>query len=571
MADTARANEAAGLPRQRVETRIGEDNAIAFTAFARFKGFEVSWDDLPCNWVKERWFQHRRLPNRGPFSEVDASFELTPTEDGSLGRYRFSVVPQGVLGWLVGRMFLRGAERNFRRLSAEAARWLAGRSEQPFQAPRPILPEAAVQRARRIAGELRQGTDHDFLVDLLLDLVLNGAECDTQRIRPLALARQWQAQERTVVELCLEATRAGLLDLHWDLLCPRCRGAKASVTSLDQLPRGAHCDSCNIDYGRDFARNVELSFSPAAAIRPIGTGAFCLLGPQSTPHIWAHLTLAPGERLTVEVTPPAGAWRLRTLEAGPQLDLDHAGGPFPGILVGHDGIATAPPAEHGLVLENRSERTRTVVIEDRRWTADALTADRVVASQTFRDLFTTQVLRPGDEVGIGRVTLLFSDLRASTAMYEQMGDAAAYHVVREHFAYIAGIVREEDGAVVKTIGDAVMAAFSEPAAAVRAAITMQRMIAQFNAGSAHPIILKLGAHEGACIMVTLNDRLDYFGQTANLAARLQGQSRGGDLVLSASLAALPEVRTLVADLNPATETATLRGFAEPIDFLRLRF
>ena len=157
---------------------------------------------------------------------------------------------------------------------------------------------------------------------------------------------------------------------------------------------------------------------------------------------------------------------------------------------------------------------------------DALTADRMATLQAFRDLFSTEVLRPGDEVAIGRVTLLFSDLKGSTALYEAVGDAAAYRLVREHFAYLAAIIREHDGAIVKTIGDAVMAAFHDPLQGLRAAIAMQERVAELQREEPRPIVLKLGLHEGPCIAVTLNDRLDYFGQTVNLTARLQGESRG---------------------------------------------
>ncbi|MSO75234.1 MAG: hypothetical protein EXQ99_08895 [Alphaproteobacteria bacterium] len=83
-----------------------------------------------------------------------------------------------------------------------------------------------------------------------------------RRIRPLALARACQDDDEFAVGLCLKASRAGLLALGWDLLCPRCRSAKFRVDSLHRLPKQAHCPSCNIDYGRDFARNVELSFRP---------------------------------------------------------------------------------------------------------------------------------------------------------------------------------------------------------------------------------------------------------------------------------------------------------------------
>ena len=377
---------------------------------------------------------------------------------------------------------------------------------------------------------------------------------------------------RHAVELCLEATRLGLLQLRWSLLCPRCRGAKADSPSLDRLPSGAHCGTCNIDYGRDFARNVELSFAPAEAIRPIASGEFCLLGPMSTPHIWAHLTLAPGERRLVETAPGAGLWRLRTLEAGGQQDVDVGEGAFPAVIVVDDRVESAPPpAEGGLALENRSAAPRTVVIEDRRWTRDVLTADRATSFQAFRELFSAEVLRPGDEVGIERVALLFSDLRGSTALYTAIGDAGAYRLVREHFAYLAAIVREHDGAIVKTIGDAVMAAFHEPARALEAAIAMQERVQSLNARTGRPVVLKLGLHAGPCIAVTLNDRLDYFGTTVNLAARLQGQSRGADLVLSHAMAADPDVAPMLEGLAPTREQACLKGFAEAVGFVRLVF
>ena len=57
----------------------------------------------------------------------------------------------------------------------------------------------------------------------------------------------------------------------------------------------------------------------------------------------------------------------------------------------------------------------------------------------------------------------------------------AYRLVRAHFAYLAAIVREHDGAIVKTIGDAVMAAFHDPLQGLRAAIAMQERVAAFNA------------------------------------------------------------------------------------------
>jgi class 3 adenylate cyclase len=186
-------------------------------------------------------------------------------------------------------------------------------------------------------------------------------------------------------------------------------------------------------------------------------------------------------------------------------------------------------------------------------------------------MFSEATLRPGDEAAVGQIALLFSDLRGSTALYERVGDSMAYNIVRDHFAFLAAIVRDHDGAVVKTIGDAVMASFGDPADAVRAALAMQRRIVEFN--EAHEnhrdLSIKLGVHSGSSIMVSLNERLDYFGTTVNMAARLQGQSEGEDIVLSRAVADDPAVKPLLEGLEAREESVALKGFDRPVSFVRL--
>ncbi len=142
--------------------------------------------------------------------------------------------------------------------------------------------------------------------------------------------------------------------------------------------------------------------------------------------------------------------------------------------------------------------------------------------------------------------------------------------MRDHFAFLAGLVREHDGAIVKTIGDAVMAAFPDPADGVRAALAIQRKVAEFNAAHGEgAIAIKLGLHRGPCIAVTLNERLDYFGGTVNLAARLQQQSLGGDIVLSQPLLDDPEAARLLESHPLARHAARVKGFEHEVPFYRL--
>lgn len=571
MADTGRYNAAAGLPRYQVTETLGADGGTVFHGRARFGPLTVEWEDLPCNWVRGHWVEHRRRILRGPLTTLDARLDLVEQGSGCRGTYRISVTPRGLAGRaLLAAGFLRGAERMFRTLAAQADRFATGASQVPFLAGSSPVTGAARTRLDTLAHELDASAYGHDLGRLLASEVGDALEPDAERIRPLGLARRWGVAERHVVEACLQAVRIGMLELRWDLLCPRCRGAKATATALDQVPTGAHCATCNIDYGRDFSRNLELTFRAAPSIRPLGEGEFCLLGPMSTPHILVHVTLEPGERRSVGIDLAQGLYRLRTLEPGPELDLEHGSGEFPATHLRAGGIGAGPPSPPGRIdLWNEGPYRRTLVIEDRRWVADALTADRAATFQAFRDLCSTEVMRPGDEVAIGRVALLFSDLKGSTALYEAVGDAAAYRLVRAHFAYLAAIVREHDGAIVKTIGDAVMAAFHDPVRALQAALAMQDRVRAFNERSATPVVLKLGLHEGPCIAVTLNDRLDYFGQTVNLAARLQGESRGGDIVLSLRMASRPGTDAILAERPRREEEALLRGVVAPVRFLRL--
>ena len=157
--------------------------------------------------------------------------------------------------------------------------------------------------------------------------------------------------------------------------------------------------------------------------------------------------------------------------------------PFPACASTATGVEALPPGEPGkIAFVNDAGFELAALVEDRTWTRDALTAPEVISLQAFRDLFAEATLRPGDEAAVGQVALLFTDLRGSTALYERVGDAAAFNMVREHFAFLASIVRDHDGAVVKTIGDAVMASFGDPADAVKAALAMQARIAEFNRG-----------------------------------------------------------------------------------------
>ena len=200
---------------------------------------------------------------------------------------------------------------------------------------------------------------------------------------------------------------------------------------------------------------------------------------------------------------------------------------------------------------------------------------RLINRPLFRQLLGEQVLPPNQSLGVQHVAVFFSDLQQSTRLYQHLGDAHAYKLVREHFEVIFDVVERHGGSAVKTIGDGVMGTFSDDAAALQGVIEciteMEKINQRENLAEEDCLRLKVGLHAGACIVVTLNGRLDYFGSTVNIAARLSDLAGGREVVLSQEMMINPAVNALVAKMRCKTEDKTrLRGVLSAVGICRLQ-
>jgi class 3 adenylate cyclase len=194
-----------------------------------------------------------------------------------------------------------------------------------------------------------------------------------------------------------------------------------------------------------------------------------------------------------------------------------------------------------------------------------LSAKRLLTNQTFRDLYGTDTLDAEQRLKITSLTFLFTDLKGSTALYERVGDLAAFDLVRAHFHVLHEIVASETGAIVKTIGDAVMATFHSPDRAVAAALKMREAMKKLNdERDSEDLLLKIGIHEGPCLAVVLNDRQDFFGQTVNIAARVQGLALTRAICATGQVIENPQTSSLLAakGLVPVAEQRELRGITD---------
>ncbi len=570
VSDTPRWGEATGLPRYRASEALQPDGTVKVTAEVEIAGVRLAWEEPPVDWMAGRWFEQQRLFVRGPFQRMTTRARLEDLGEHSRLHLELVFDCDGLIGSLLARRAVANYEGQVRELLHTASELIE--AEQPdLFVSRYQPPASALQRAAQMVEAIADSPYAHGLAPRLLDYINTQQEVDLWSMRPIAIARRWKASARRVIELFLQSVRSGLLESRWDILCPRCRISRAQVTNMSDLPNGVHCDACNIDFESDFASNVELSFSPSPSIRPVEYGYFCRSGPGVTPHIKGQCRVLPGSTRSLPLALRPGQYRLRTLEAGDEVDFDWEGGRFPSIEVSaeHISIGDDSPADE-ISLTNRGEVPRTVVIEERSWMNEVLTAARVTTMQAFRDLFSEQVLRPGDDVSIRNISFMFTDLVDSSALFSNMGDAEAYHLVREHFAMLGEIVRDHQGSVVKTVGDGIHAAFLTPDDALHAAIAVQRAMPGFNRRlGLERCAVRIGLHSGSSISVMLNDRLDYYGEAVNLAARLEGLGEAGEITMSAAFTGDPAVANLLETYAPRKREVTLKGFLDPVSITQI--
>lgn len=580
LADTNAADEAAGLPAITYRDEPQPDGTSRRFFSYRLKGLAVEGEEHPFTWEFPYFFRVVRAYSRGPFASAVHECRLEPQGEGTRAVHRFVFEPRGVLGrvfaWGFGRDVMPGMRSFYERKDAEKT------GASPGLAPRRDKPsDVDTDRIQTLQEQAHTVFDAPA-VDDIAHLLEEAPDIEIERLRPRQLARLWGRDETEVLNSLLATTQVGMTRLRWDVICPHCRGDKENLESLAGLTERAFCPSCNIDFDVDLDRAIEAVFVPHPKARAVESARYCLGGPGLTPHIRAQERVEPGAAWTPKVCLPAGRYRLRfsgTAEHRWLVVRDGEGEAVPEVRLSDDGLVGDDPripanADATIRITNQSQRPVLAVLEEVAWAKDSLPAGRLVADQRFRDLFAHEMLAPGVRLAVESVTIMFTDLVGSTAMYGELGDARAFNLVWNHFDVLRDVVRERRGAQIKTIGDAIMAVFMDPADALSAAADLHDRLTPHLAGVGHdyPAALKIGMHTGPAIAVTMNERVDYFGTSVNLAARTEGQSTGDDILVTRSAADEIGATELLAARGwvPTEFDAVVKGFAEPVPMLRFK-
>jgi class 3 adenylate cyclase len=462
-----------------------------------------------------------------------------------------------------------------------------------------------MSEAETLFVALRQSADGD-VVDMLERMVRDAPDHALNRMNALDLAAKEGLGEERVIAALLNAVGLGLFEMTWSVMCPSCAGVLSANKSLKTLDRSQYnCAFCAAGYETTLDNLVEVTFTVSPRVRKIAahnpdelsaaeyyrqvfwSSAIDL--PDDPEKLLAAVTLETmdlpaGERAILSLQLPEGTVivfdpvthtaqfiEVSGGEAGERQNLSVI---FNKVAVPVDTIGLRPGALR-LSLENRTDgRVLPAVWVGNQALDDllkrrkpVLTAKRLLSNQTFRDIYRTDTLEIGQRLKILSLTFLFSDLKDSTELYEHVGDLVAFDLVNEHFRLLQEIIASERGAVVKTIGDAVMATFETPDRAIAAAIRMREAMSDLGAERQHQsLLLKMGIHEGSCLAVTLNGQQDYFGQTVNIASRVQGLAASRSIVVTESVVENADARALLETngLKPARRRVALTGIAEKV-------
>ena len=574
-ADTNRFNRDTGQPEVQMLSNVKGTKHLRM----KLPIIKVEWEEEPFELTYPYSFGVVRRYSKGPISAMRVRVNFDPLPEGGTRITYDTIILSGhilaplaiplVIG-VIARNRFEKAFRSYDRLAEGGGSGIGASRQGGFG----LGNRGRFQSLREAV--IRQGTDPS-LVARLEEFINQADKLSLQRIRPYALADRWKVNRRAVLEMFLRATRAGILDMSWDLLCPSCRGTTEGHTNLGEVRGSSHCNTCQIDFNVNFDHNIEVVFRPNPSVRAVQyDAAFCVGSPQLQPHVVMAQSLSGLRSLPVQLQLEPWRYTLRASGAPGSISLsaEAKGSAKADLRVTQYGWSPEPQNVsllHTLNLINATETDQTFQLERTAWSDQASTAADVTALQVFRDLFASEVIRPGEEISIGSVTLMFTDLRDSTRLYRKIGDAPAFGRVREHFEVLEKAVAAEGGSIVKTMGDSVMAAFRHPVAALRAVWNAQVKIAE----RGEPMLwLKMGLHKGPCIVVNLNDRLDYFGSTVNITARLPGFSQGGELIFSEVIHEDPEIQDFLArDIQPnalSRFTGEVKGFDQPFTMWKLK-
>lgn len=574
LAETNNLNQFIGLaPVQFTPFKTEEEVLVRHSETKVFGLLETTWTEHVFEWVRQHFYTIERIYSKGPVLRVLWRVEVEP--DGvnkTVIRLTGKFTTRNMLGKLaIWSVIIPQLRKTFEYVE----QFKKSENKPVIKAIMGNKVNVQEERLQLLAAKLRTRFSNIDMVERFLQTIKYSVDNDVTSMQAYKWADDNQFDKRLSVELFLLASSIGMLNQEWSMMCPNCRVPKGRTNTMKEIEKTIHCDLCGVDFEIDFDRYIELRFTVHESIREAQREIYCINGPMNSPHVLTQYRLSGQTTKEIDLPDFPMRSRWRVLRENFIVDVNDEERKPAGELVitslGFQQLET--PLTNHITVTNETNKEIVLVLEEVEWDEFALTAREVTSFQLFRDLFATEVLSTNQQISVGHLTILFTDLKGSTQLYESVGDGPAYSDVKKHFDYLMLHIKANEGAIVKTIGDSVMAVFVSESNALKAGIAIQEQMDQLNKYLTKPVQIRVGFHSGPVIAVNANEILDYFGRTVNLAARIESESLGGDIVVSESvymdLSQQIFTQDILANYRTETFSRQLQGVTEKTKLVRI--
>lgn len=534
ISDTSRFNREIGLS-PRTEKEVNGKNIVCTTLI----GFKQEWIEEPWMWIQGQTITSQRKYIQGVASTVQSVFHLQPLGSNKTKIYiYFGWKPKNWFWYKFLSLTENILKNNFKRVFGSIEKFVESninaRGTKAYQKINHKITAQQKDQLNLIKEKILNKDDINAeLLEQLCNYILAGDELDLDSLRVVRLAYDWGTEYQALLKLCLEGSRAGMLNLSWNVVCPHCKGSRFSAKNLGDIPTDASCEPCGVDFKSGDEEAIEVVFKINPSIRQIPDISYCAAEPAKKSHIKTQQVIGPNSVYKIKAPVLQNNYKI-LVKGHPTNYIFKVSSSAPSRDVRIDLNTVSSELnflgqQSYIVFYNNSEKEIVLKVEELSLIDYALRPQQVLMFSEYRDIFAEEHLKSEVKLHLGQQSILFTDVVGSTAYYEKVGDAKAFDEVRRHFGEVFAIVKKHDGKIVKTIGDAVMASFPNLENSLSASEEIQKT---FN-GKREDLNLRLriSIHKGVVIAVHLETGIDYFGSAINKCAKIQGLAGAGQIAM----------------------------------------
>lgn len=538
MSDTSRMNKTMGLPAWE-EAELNGSRVVR----THVLGQEQEWVESPWTWIVNQEINQERIYKKGLMQKQTGKFRILSekTSDG-LNQVEVSFTWYGgaLLRFVIGPMSAKFLTKAMTEYVHNQERIYFANVQAKNLSLTPLR-ELTAQDTDFIEAITKEAhSSKPEILKTLLRYLIASDTLDIHKINPKKTAKDTGLKTHEVIEQLTKLTQSGYLALTWDVICPHCRGPQLEASKLCFVAESTTCHSCDLEFSTQSDQSIEVTFKPQSKFREIGSVTYCAAEPAKKSHIL--MNWPAGEMQSAKIDLKPGTYRARTLHGKKECEIKVEDKTSSTQKVNLDFKQPQMTLASGETEISYSGSEKDFfVFESLAWSNERYLAGEALSNTHIRTLVNDDLLKSGVKLDIGEQIILFTDIVGSTPMYKRLGDNKAFIAVQDHYVEIGNIIKAHNGVVVKFIGDAVMAAFTDASLAFKA---NQDIHSAFK-NNKDSLVLRTSFHIGQVLCVNMNVGLDYFGQTVNTAAKLQGWADGFETAVSEqTLQRVPESQRL---------------------------